>query len=249
MLHTKRISMSDRRENIGEDVSYGLRIKDLAESDRPREKLMEKGEEALTNAELLAILIGSGTPKKSAVELMREILQVCDNRLSLLGRMTIAELMTYNGIGEAKAITIKAAAEIGRRRAMEKLDDLVRLTDSLSIYNYMYPLMRDLTCEESWVLLLNNNLRLIRKVRLSTGGLTETLVDVRRVMKEVLQADATCFVLIHNHPSGSLRPSREDDRLTERVRRAAETLNVRMIDHIIVTDGGFYSYQDEGRMA
>lgn len=225
-----------------------LRIKDLAEADRPREKLMEKGEEALTNAELLAILIGSGTPKKSAVELMHEILTVCDNRLSLLGRMTIAELMTFNGIGEAKAITLKAAAELGRRRAMERADDLVKFSDSVSIYNYMYPLMRDLVGEESWVLLLNNNLRLIRRVRLSTGGLTETLVDVRRVMKEVLQADATCFVLVHNHPSGSLRPSREDDRLTERVRRAAETLNVRMIDHVIVTDGGFYSYQDEGKM-
>jgi DNA repair protein RadC len=230
------------------DDQRGQRIKDLAEADRPREKLMERGEEALTNAELLAILIGSGTPKKSAVELMQEILKVCDNRLSLLGRMTIAELMTYNGIGEAKAITLKAAAEIGRRRAMERASDLVKFVDSASIYQYMYPLMRDLTGEESWVLLLNNNLRLIRKVRLSTGGLTETLVDVRRVMKEVLQADATCFVLLHNHPSGSLRPSREDDRLTERVKRAAETLNVRLIDHMIVTDGGYYSYQDEGRI-
>ena len=230
------------------DEQNRLRIKDLAEADRPRKKLMEKGEEALTNAELLAILIGSGTPKKSSVELMHEILTVCDNRLSLLGRMTIAELMIFNGIGEAKAITLKAAAEVGRRRAMERTDDLVKFSDSVSIYNYMYPLMRDLVGEESWVLLLNNNLRLIRRVRLSTGGLTETLVDVRRVMKEVLQADATCFVLVHNHPSGSLRPSREDDRLTERVRRAAETLNVRMIDHVIVTDGGFYSYQDEGKM-
>lgn len=225
-----------------------LRIKDLAESDRPREKLMERGEEALTNAELLAILIGSGTPKKSAVELMREVLAVCDNRLSLLGRMTVAELMTYNGIGEAKAITLKAAAEIGRRRAMERVDDLVRFSDSRSIYDYMYPLMRDLSCEESWVLLLNNSLRLVRKVRLSTGGLTETLVDVRRVMKEVLQADATCFVLVHNHPSGSLRPSSADNQLTERVKCAAATLNVRMIDHLIVTDGGYYSYMDEGRI-
>jgi DNA repair protein RadC len=230
------------------DDQRGQRIKDLAEADRPREKLMERGEEALTNAELLAILIGSGTPKKSAVELMQEILKVCDNRLSLLGRMTIAELMTYNGIGEAKAITLKAAAEIGRRRAMERASDLVKFVDSASIYQYMHPLMRDLTGEESWVLLLNNDLRLIRKVKLSIGGLTETLVDVRRVMKEVLQADATCFVLLHNHPSGSLRPSREDDRLTERVKRAAETLNVRLIDHMIVTDGGYYSYQDEGRI-
>lgn len=230
------------------DELRGLRIKDLAEADRPREKLMDKGEEALTNAELLAILIGSGTPKKSAVELMQEILKVCDNRLSLLGRMTIDELMTYNGIGVAKAITLKAAAEIGRRRAMERTADLVQFSDSTNIYQYMYPFMRDLTREESWVLLLNNSLRLIRKVKLSTGGLTETLVDVRRVMKEVLQADATCFVLLHNHPSGSLRPSREDDRLTERVKRAAETLNVRMIDHMIVTDGGYYSYQDEGRV-
>ena len=224
-----------------------LRIMDLAEADRPREKLMEKGEEALTNAELLAILIGSGTPKKSAVDLMQEIMKVCDNRLSLLGRMTIAELMTFNGIGEAKAITLKAAAEIGRRRTMEKVDDLVKFDNSLSIYKYMHPLMCDLTREEAWVLLLNHSLRLIRRVRLSSGGLTETLVDVRRVMKEVLQADATCFVLVHNHPSGSLRPSREDDNLTERVKSAAATLNVRLIDHMIVTDGGYYSYQDEGR--
>lgn len=230
------------------DDIHGLRIKDLAECDRPREKLMEKGEEALTNAELLAILIGTGTPKKSAVELMREVLAVCDNRLSLLGRMSIAELMTYNGIGEAKAITLKAAAEIGRRRAMERVDDLVKFSDSVSIYNYMYPLMRDLTCEESWVLLLNNNLRLIRKMRLSTGGLTETLVDVRRVMKEVLQADATSFVLVHNHPSGSLRPSGADNQLTERINNAATTLNLRLIDHIIITDGGYYSYRDEDRL-
>jgi DNA repair protein RadC len=236
----KRISMNDMPDKH--------RIKDLAEADRPREKLMEKGEEALTNAELLAILIGSGTPKKSAVELMREVLEVCDNRLSLLGRMTIAELMRYNGIGEAKAIAIKAAAELGRRRSMETIDDLPKFADSQSIYDYMAPLMRDLPYEEAWALLLNNNLRLIRRVRMSSGGLTETLVDVRRLMKEVLQADATCFVLLHNHPSGSLRPSRDDNSLTERVKNAATVLNIRMIDHIIVTDGGYYSYMDEGKL-
>jgi DNA repair protein RadC len=236
----KRISMNDMLDKH--------RIKDLAEADRPREKLMEKGEEALTNAELLAILIGSGTPKKSAVELMREVLEVCDNRLSLLGRMTIAELMRYNGIGEAKAIAIKAAAELGRRRSMETIDDLPKFADSQSIYDYMAPLMRDLPYEEAWALLLNNNLRLIRRVRMSSGGLTETLVDVRRLMKEVLQADATCFVLLHNHPSGSLRPSRDDNSLTERVKNAATVLNIRMIDHIIVTDGGYYSYMDEGKL-
>ncbi len=230
------------------DELHRLRIKDLAEEDRPREKLMTKGEEALSNAELLAILIGSGTPKKSAVELMHEVLSVCNNRLSRLSRMSIAELTSYNGIGEAKAITIKAAAELGRRRAMERTDDMEKFNSSLEIYEYMRPLMSDLSSEEVWVLLFNNNMRLIKRMRISRGGLTISLVDIRLLMKEVLIADATCFVMLHNHPSGSLRPSHEDNALTANVKKAADALSIRLLDHIIVANTGFYSYLDEGRI-
>ncbi len=230
------------------DEQHRLRIKDLAEEDRPREKLMAKGEEALSNAELLAILIGSGTPKKSAVELMHEVLSVCNNRLSRLSRMSIAELTSHNGIGEAKAITIKAAAELGRRRAMERKDDAEKFNSSLEIYEYMRPLMCDLPSEEVWVLLFNNNMRLIKRMRISRGGLTVSLVDIRLLMKEVLIADATCFVMLHNHPSGSLRPSHEDNALTANVKKAADALSIRFLDHIIVAETGFYSYLDEGRI-
>ncbi len=230
------------------DIQSRFRIKDMAEEDRPREKLIAKGEEALTNAELLAILIGSGTPKKSSVELMQEVLQVCNNRLSQLSRMSIAALTSYNGIGEAKAVTIKAAAELGRRRAMERAEDVDKFTSSVDIYNYMRHRLADLPNEEVWVMLLNNNMRLIKTVRMSSGGLTCSLVDVRMLIKEVLMADATCFVLVHNHPSGSLRPSKEDEVLTRRVKEAADVMQLHMVDHIIVTDGGFYSFMDEGKM-
>ena len=153
-------------------------IKNWAIEDRPREKLMEKGEEALTNAELLAILIGSGNSKQSAVDLMSDILEACDGKLSQLSLMAINELMTFNGIGEAKAITIKAAAEIGRRRAMENSQSRTLLTNAADAYAIMHPVMQDLDHEEFWVLLLNNQARLIKKVRLSMGGITQTAVDV-----------------------------------------------------------------------
>ncbi len=230
------------------DIQSRFRIKDMAEEDRPREKLIAKGEEALTNAELLAILIGSGTPKKSAVELMHEVLQVCNNRLSQLSRMSIAALTSYNGIGEAKAVTIKAAAELGRRRAMERAEEVDKFTSSVDIYNYMRHRLADLPNEEVWVMLLNNSMRLIKTVRMSSGGLTCSLVDVRMLIKEVLMADATCFVLVHNHPSGSLRPSNEDEVLTRKVKDAADVMQLHMVDHIIVADGGFYSFMDEGKI-
>ena len=225
-----------------------LSIKEWAEEDRPREKLMERGEEALTNAELLAILIGSGTPKKSAVELMQEVLRTCDNKLSRLSRMSVKELMGFNGIGEAKAITLKAAAEIGRRRAVENVSDVERFTDSTQIYAYMLPMMRDLPHEECWVLLLNNNARLIKRVRISSGGLTNTLVDVRMIMKEAILADATLIALVHNHPLGSARPSNDDHRLTDAVNKAAQAMNIKLIDHVVVAEEGYYSYCDEGRL-
>lgn len=227
----------------------GRAIKELAAEDRPREKLLERGAESLSNAELLAILIGSGTRKMSAVELMSRIMADCDNKLVLLNRMSVEDLMAYNGIGEAKAITLKAASELGNRRSLESVSrDLMKFDSSADIYAYMRPILQDRGHEECWVLLLNNSARLIKRKRISTGGQTSTLVDVRMVMKAALLAEATSLILVHNHPSGASRPSRDDIQLTERVRDAARTLNLTLLDHIIVADGEYYSFSDEGKL-
>ncbi|MBQ3926330.1 MAG: DNA repair protein RadC [Bacteroidaceae bacterium] len=223
-------------------------IKNWAEEDRPREKLMTKGAEALTNAELLAILIGGGTTKKSAVELMQEVLRDCGDTLRGLHHMTLQDLMRYNGIGEAKGLTLIAAAEIGKRRLMEDSRDIQTFRTGAEVLKFMMPLIQDLTHEESWVLLLNNNARLLHLAHLSTGGLSETIVDVRMLLKEALLHDATSFILVHNHPSGNLRPSRYDEELTQRVMRAAQAVNLRMIDHVIVTEGDYYSFSENGKM-
>ena len=223
-------------------------IKNWAIEDRPREKLMEKGEEALTNAELLAILIGSGNLKQSAVELMSDILKACDGKLSQLSLMTIEELMSFNGIGEAKAITIKAAAEIGRRRAMENSQSRSQLANAADTYAIMHPVMQDLDHEEFWVLLLNNQSRLIKKVRMSMGGITQTAVDVRQILRAALMANATNMVVCHNHPSGKLAPSSDDCYLTTCIKQAANTMNIRLIDHVIITDGNYYSFADNGKI-
>ena len=162
--------------------------------------------------------------------------------------MTIQELESYNGIGEAKAITIKAAAEIGRRRAMETSRDLTVMKTAADVYSLMHEQLKDLPHEEFWVLLLNNQARIIRKLRLSTGGINHTTVDVRMLLKAVLLADATSFVVCHNHPSGSLKPSTDDQHLTESIKQAAQTMNIRLIDHVIITDGNYYSFADNGKI-
>ncbi len=223
-------------------------ITQIAEENRPREKMMAKGVEALTNAELFAILIGGGTRNKTAVELMQDILSDCDNQLRNINRMTMHDLMTYSGIGEAKALSIIAAAEIGRRRAIEMSEDVKQFRDGKAVMEYMRPRVQDLNHEESWVLLLNNNATLIRCVHLSKGGLTETAVDVRMVMKQAVLHEATCIILVHNHPSGNLRPSNADCDLTERISKGARVLNVRLIDHIIVSDKDYYSFAENGKI-
>ncbi|MBR3495224.1 MAG: DNA repair protein RadC, partial [Prevotella sp.] len=197
-----------------------LNINQWAEEDRPREKLMRLGAGALTNAELMAILIGSGSPKESAVDLMKRILNDCDNNLNKLGRMSIRELQVYNGMGPAKAVSILAACELGKRRQMEKVQERKDLGSPQAIYDYMRPIMQDLDTEEAWIILMNQNYRLIKEERLSHGGITETLVDVRLIVKEALLNNATIVALCHNHPSDNARPSKEDDRLTERVKKA-----------------------------
>ena len=192
-----------------------LNIKQWAEEDRPREKMEKLGTEALSDAELLAILIGKGSAKEDAVSLMKRILADCKNNLNTLGKMSIRELCHYNGIGEAKAISILAACELGKRRQMESPEERPDLGTATRIYNHMHPVMQDLDVEEFWVLLMNQHYRLIKKIRISHGGITETAVDIRIIMKEAVLANATILAVCHNHPSGNLSPSSQDDHLTK----------------------------------
>jgi DNA repair protein RadC len=221
-----------------------LNINQWAVEDRPREKMASLGAETLSNAELLAILIGSGSTKESAVELMKRILSDCNNNLNTLGKKTITELSTYNGIGEAKAVSILAACELGKRRQMESPEERPDLGTATRIYNHMRPIMQDLDVEEFWVLLMNQHYRLIKKVRISHGGITETSVDVRIIIKEAVLANATVLAICHNHPSGNLVPSNADNDLTKTVRKACELMNIHFLDHVIITDGAYYSYHE-----
>ena len=224
-----------------------LTINRWAEEDRPREKMMSKGAQALTNAELLAILIGSGSGDDSAVSLMQKVLASYGDSLDRVGRLSVEELCHFKGIGPAKAITILAACELGRRRAVEQ-PERRQVRSAAQVYDYFYPLMRDLPVEEFHVLLLNQSATIIDSVRIGVGGLTETVVDVRVILREALLKRATALILCHNHPSGNLRPSTHDDRLTRQVQEAAKLLNLNLADHVIFTDNGYYSYADEGRL-
>ncbi len=243
-----------------------LSICQWAEEDRPREKMMRKGAAALSNAELLAILIGSGNAEESAVDLMRRVLVDCDNRLKTLGRMPYEELTgwvtatdpqtgkqkkmrRYKGLADAKAITIMAACELGRRRMEEENAEKTSIRSSADLYGFFLPRMQDLAHEECHALLLNQACGVIDRVLVSKGGLTETAVDIRLILREALLRNAPLVALCHNHPSGNKRPSAEDDRLTERLHNACRTMNIRLLDHIILTDGDYYSYCDEGRLA
>ncbi len=225
-----------------------LSINQWAEDDRPREKLMRLGAEALSNAELLAILVGSGSPQESAVDLMKRVLNDCNNNLNTLGKCSIAQLTAYNGIGPAKAVSIMAACELGKRRQMEQAEVRPQLDSAMAIYNYMHPKMQDLDVEEVWALLMNQGCKLIKAIRLSHGGLSETAVDVRIILREALLANATVVAFCHNHPSNNNRPSRDDDRLTQLVSKACQTMRIHLLDHVIVTDGNYYSYREQGRL-
>ena len=225
-----------------------LSINEWAEEDRPREKLQALGAECLSNAELLAILIGSGSTDESAVALMKRIMNDCSNNLNTLGKMSIRELTAYKGMGPAKAITILAACELGKRRQKTQVEERRRLSSPQDIYEYMHPTMQDLDVEEAWVLLLNQGFRLIKPVRLSHGGISETAVDIRLIMKEAIVNNATVIALCHNHPSNNLFPSRNDDNLTRNVKKACETMRLHFLDHVIVTDGAYYSYSEKGRL-
>jgi len=217
-----------------------------SEDDQPREKLRDKGPQALSDAELLAILIGSGTPGVSAVDLMQNILRDCHNNLNTLGKMTIQQLCEYNGVGPAKAITILAACELGKRRQMESPEERPDLGTATRIYNHMHPVLQDCDVEEFWLLLMNQNHRLIKKLRIAHGGITEVSVDIRIIIREALLANATIVAVCHNHPSGGLKPSVMDDQLTQSLLHACTTMRIRLLDHVIITDGAYYSYHEEG---
>ncbi|MGL4853304.1 MAG: RadC family protein [Phocaeicola sp.] len=225
-----------------------LAIHQWAEEDRPREKMMLHGGGALSTAELLAILIGSGSSEDSAVELMRKVLNSHQNSLSKLSKTTVAELCDFKGIGPAKAITILAAVELGRRRKEEEPEDRPVMRCAENIYTYFYPLMCDLPIEECWVLLLNQASKVIDRIKVGSGGLSATAVDIRCILREALLKRSTTLALCHNHPSGNTTPSREDDRLTDQLNQAAKLMNIRLIDHLIWADGKYYSYADEGRI-
>lgn len=225
-----------------------LNINQWDEADRPREKLMAKGYEALSSAELLAILIGSGNTDETAVELMRRILTDCKNSLTALGRKNVKELSRYKGIGPAKAVTILAACELGRRRAAETPEERPQMASPENIDRYMRPLLAEKATEECWALLLNRQLRLIKAYRVGSGGLDEASADIRCILREALMEQAVALVLCHNHPSGHAQPSKADDRLTHKLGEAARLMDLRLIDHLILTETGYYSYADESRI-
>jgi DNA repair protein RadC len=224
-----------------------LTIANWSEDDQPREKLRDKGPQALSNAELLAILIGSGTTGVSAVELMQDVLNGCNNNLNTLGKKTISDMMAYKGIGEAKAITILAACELGKRRQQEQPEERPDLGTATRIYNLMHPVLQDLDVEEFWLLLMNQNYRLIKKLRIAHGGISEVSVDIRILMREAVLANATVIAVCHNHPSGSIKPSKADDQLTQSIKRACEIMRLHLLDHVILADGQYYSYHENGK--
>lgn len=220
-------------------------ISDWSEDDRPREKLMLKGIDALSDAELIAILIGSGSRNESAVDLSKRILASVDN-LNSLGKMSVSQLMNFKGIGEAKAITIIAALELGRRRRAEDVAELIKITSSKLVFEIMQPIIGELAHEEFWVLFLNNSNKVISKSQLSKGGMTGTVVDARLVFKLAFETGATSLILCHNHPSGSLIPSEADKQITKKLKLAGESLDVKILDHLIITETNYYSFVDEG---
>ena len=221
-------------------------ITNWSEDDKPREKLMLKGKSVLSDAELIAILIGSGSRNESAVDLSKKILASVDNNLNALGKLSISQLLVFRGIGEAKAISIIAALELGRRRRGEDAVELKKITSSKIIFEIMQPIIGELPHEEFWIIYMNNSNKVISKSQLSKGGITGTLVDVRIVFKTALEIGATALILCHNHPSGTLIPSDADKQITRKLKLAGDTLEIKVLDHLIVTETGYYSFADEG---
>lgn len=225
--------------------SASFSIKNWSQDDQPREKLKDKGKTILSDAELVAILIGSGNKTESAVDLSKRILASVNNNLNALGKLSIKQLMEFNGIGEAKAISIAAALELGRRRRLEDASSSDKITSSRTVFTIMQPILGELPHEEFWILYLNNSNKILQKIQLSKGGITGTLVDVRLVLKNALEVGATSIILCHNHPSGTLKPSTSDKEITKKLKTAAESLDIKVLDHLIVTEKAYFSFADE----
>jgi DNA repair protein RadC len=226
-----------------------LSVKDWLPEDRPREKLLTKGVNTLSNAELLAVILRSGTKAETVVELSQRILQSFHNDLNQLGRVSANDLMqNFKGIGEAKAIGIIAALELGKRRKADEIANRKKIITSLDIYNYFHPFLCDLQYEEFWALFLNTSNRIIGKYKVSQGGISQTVVDGKLIYKEALSNLASYVVLCHNHPSGNHNPSPQDNTITYRIKKGLELLDMHLIDHVVLTDGKYFSYADNGRL-
>ena len=223
-----------------------LSIKEWAVEDRPREKILYKGIFALSDAELIAILIGSGNSKQSAVDLARDILKLADNKLNKLGKLGIEDLQKLNGIGRAKAINILAALELGRRRKSSEISDDNIIKSSNDVFTIFHPLLSDLNYEEFWLIYLNRSNRIISRHKISQGGISGTITDVRLIMKKALELLASSIIICHNHPSGNREPSEADKRITEKIKEASAYFDISLLDHLIVTDSGYYSFADNG---
>lgn len=226
-----------------------LTIREWAEDDRPREKMLRKGAQSLSDAELLAILIGSGNRDESAVELSRRIMRDCRDNLNELAQLSIADLCKrFKGIGEAKAITIMAALEIGKRRKTSEILERKKITSSLDLFDLFEPQLVDLPHEEFWIGLLNGANKVIEIKRLTQGGSRQTVVDIPMLLKMALEKSAQALVVAHNHPSGQNRPSHEDEQITRRIKSGCEAIGITLLDHIIIARGAYYSFSDEGKM-
>ena len=223
-----------------------LTIKTWAIDDRPREKLLAKGKNALSDAELIAILIGSGNRQESAVALSQRILKSVEGNINQLAKLTVEKLSTFKGIGEAKAIAIITALELGKRRQLETALERPKITSSKAVFNLMQPIIGDLEHEEFWVLFLNNSNKVLAKTQISKGGLTATVVDIRLLFKRAIELASVGMIVCHNHPSGKLEPSQADKQLTEKIKLAGLTLDIKLLDHLIITEKWYFSFADEG---
>ena len=225
-----------------------LSIKQWAPEDRPTERLQRLGTDSLTDAELLAILIGSGTSQYSAVDIAKHVLGKFGGNLNTLGKARFDEFEDIEGVGTQTACKIMAAVELGRRRQTATAELRPDMTTATRIYNYMLPKMQDLNHEEFWVLLMNQNYKLLKAERISIGGITETSADIRIIMRDAVLNNATILAVCHNHPSGSISPSRQDDMLTQSIQKACQLMRIHCLDHVIVTDGAYFSFHEAGKI-
>lgn len=219
----------------------------LTIEDTPQYKAANKGITTLTNVELLSMIINRGAGTIGSINQSRQLLNMCDNNLAQLSKLSTYDMQVVEGIGDCKALAVLSAIELGKRRAIEKVDR-TNISSANNIYDYMHPILQDLQHEEAYILLLNQNYKLIKSVRLSQGGLSETSVDVRVALKEALINNATVLALIHNHPSGNATPSRPDDEITKRFQKSCDMMRIYFLDHVIITDGKYYSYREQGRL-